>query len=150
MGKFNSSTNKIYQELSGVLPGGMWSMPAYFNNNLYYVPTGSSILRFQFSNAKLQSTVAARSSNSFPYPGTTPSISANAGTNAILWAAEHTTPGVLHAYNSRTLVELYNTNQATGGRDQFGTGNKFNTVTIAHGRVYVGTTNGVGVFGLLK
>ena len=150
MGKFNSSTNKIYQQLSGVLPGGMWSMPAYFNNNLYYVPTGSSILRFQFSNAKLQSTVAARSSNSFPYPGTTPSISANAGKNAILWAAEHRTPGVLHAYNAKTLVEIYNTNQATVGRDQFGTGNKFNAVTIAHGKVYVGTTSGVGVFGLMK
>jgi outer membrane protein assembly factor BamB len=126
MGKFNSNSNKIYQELSGVLPGGMWSMPAYFNNNLYYVPVGSPILRFQFSNAKLLSTVAAKSSNSFPYPGTTPSISANAGKNAIAWAAEHSTPGVLHAYNARTLVEIYNTNQATGGRDQFGTGNKFN------------------------
>jgi hypothetical protein len=35
------------------------------------------------------------------------------------------------------------------GRDHFGTGNKFITPTIASGKVYVGTTNGVGVFGLL-
>ncbi len=29
MGKFSSSKNNIYQELSGALPGGIWSMPAY-------------------------------------------------------------------------------------------------------------------------
>ena len=36
-----------------------------------------------------------------------------------------------------------------GSRDQFGTGNKFITPTIANGKVFVGTTNSVGVFGLL-
>lgn len=33
--------------------------------------------------------------------------------------------------------------------DQFGPGNKFITPTIANGKVYVGTTDGVAVFGLL-
>jgi hypothetical protein len=47
------------------------------------------------------------------------------------------------------LKELYNSNQASGGRDQFGDGNKFITPMIANGRVFVGTTNGVAVFGLL-
>ena len=47
--------------------------------------------------------------------------------------------------NARTLVELYN----SGTRDQFGNGNKFITPTIANGKVYVGTKNGVGVLGLL-
>jgi hypothetical protein len=37
-----------------------------------------------------------------------------------------------------------------GTRDQFGAGNKFITPMIANGKVYVGTTNGVAVFGLLK
>jgi len=34
MGKFNTSpnSNNVYQELPGALPGGVWSMPAYFNN----------------------------------------------------------------------------------------------------------------------
>ena len=35
------------------------------------------------------------------------------------------------------------------GRDQFGTGNKFITPMIVNGKVFVGTPNGVAVFGLL-
>jgi outer membrane protein assembly factor BamB len=88
--------------------------------------------------------------NAFDYPGATPSISNNAGQNTIVWAAENVNPAVLHAYNAKTLVEIYNTNQAANSRDHFGTGNKNITPTIANGKVYVGTTNGVGVFGLLK
>lgn len=150
MGKFNTASNNIYQELAGALPGGIWSMPASYNSNVYYGPVGSPILDFQFKNAKLQTSPVARTSNSFGYPGATPSISANAGQNAIVWAAENTNPAVLHAYNAKTLVELYNTNQAANGRDHFGTGNKYITPMTANGKVYVGTTSGVGVFGLLS
>lgn len=150
MGKFNSSSDQIYQELSGVLPGGIWSMPATYNGSIYYGPVGSPILRFQFQNAKLLGTPAAKTSNAFGYPGATPSISANASKNGIVWAVEHSNPAVLHAYDARTLLEIYNTNQAAGGRDQFGAGNKYITPTIANGKVYVATTNGVGVFGLLS
>ena len=80
MGKFNSGSNAIYQELAGVLPGGVWSMPASFNGNIYYGPVGSPLLDFRFKNAKLLAAAVARSSNSFGYPGTTPSVSANGST----------------------------------------------------------------------
>jgi hypothetical protein len=66
-----------------------------------------------------------------------------------VWAVENVSPAVLHAYNAANLNELYNSNQASGGRDQFGTGNKFITPTIVNGKVFVGTTNGVAVFGPL-
>jgi hypothetical protein len=36
------------------------------------------------------------------------------------------------------------------GIDQFGAGNKFITPMITNGKVYVGTTNGLGGFGLLQ
>jgi len=66
-----------------------------------------------------------------------------------VWAAEYSDPAVLHAYDARDLShELYNSDQA-GSRDHFGAGNKFITPTISGGKVYVGTTNGVGAFGLL-
>src|SRR5262249_1728884 len=91
------------------------------------------------------------SSTVFPYPGSTPSISANGTAEGIVWALENQPTAVLHAYNADNVaVELYNSNQAAGGRDQFGAGNKFIAPTIAHGKVLVGTTNGVGVFGLLS
>ena len=150
MGKFNSGSNKIYQELPGVLPGGIWSMPAVFNGRIYYGPVGSPILAFQFKNAKLLTSAVAHTTNAFGYPGATPSVSSNTGANGIVWASENSNPAVLHAYNPSTLVELYNSNQAASGRDHFGAGNKYITPTIANGKVYVGTTNGVGVFGLLK
>jgi hypothetical protein len=150
MGGFNSSENNIYQTLTGVLPGGMWAMPAYFNNRLYYGPVGGAILAFEFKNAKLMGTPVAQTTTSFEYPGANPSISCNAGKNGIVWAAENTSPAVLHAYNALNLQELYNTSQAANQRDQFGDGNKFITPLVVNGKVYVGTTTGVGVFGLLS
>ena len=150
LGKFSSSGNNIHQELPGALAGGVWSMPAYFNQTIYYGAVGNHIRAFSISNAQLSSSPSSQTANSFPYPGATPSVSANGTGNGILWAAENNNPAVLHAYDATNLAnELYNSSQAAGGRDQFGTGNKFITPMIVNGKVYVGTTNGVGVFGLL-
>jgi hypothetical protein len=149
MGKFNPSSNNIYQELPGVLSGGVWGMPAYFNGMVYYGSVGNQIQAFTITNAKLSTSATGHSNNSFAYPGAIPSISANGTSNAILWAVENSGTAVLHAYDANNLSnELYNSNQA-GSRDQFGGGNKFMTPTIVNGKVYVGTPNGVAVFGLL-
>ena len=151
MGKFNPNTNNIYQEISGALSGSVFSMPAYFNNTVYYGAVGDNIKAFAITKAQLASTPASQTANAFAYPGATPSISANATSTAILWVAENTGNAVLHAYDATNLAhELYNSTQASGARDQFGAGNKFITPMITNGKVYVGTTNGVGVFGLLQ
>jgi outer membrane protein assembly factor BamB len=151
MGKFNPSKNNIYQEIQSALSGSVFSMPAYFNNAVYYGAVGDNIKAFAISNAQLAGAPASQTGNAFGYPGATPSISANGTNNAILWAAENAGSAVLHAYDATNLSrELYNSNQASGGRDRFGAGNKFITPMITNGKVYVGTTNGVGVFGLLQ
>jgi Immunoglobulin I-set domain len=150
MGKFNpSNNNSIYQELPGALPGGVFAMPAYFNNTIYYGSVGSPIQAFTITNARLSASAAAHTANSFGYPGATPSISANGASNGIVWAVENSRPAVLHAFDASTLNELYNSNQAASGRDHFGNGNKFITPTIVNGKVFVGTPNGVAAFGLL-
>jgi hypothetical protein len=149
MGKISDNNGNIYQELAGALSGGVWSTPAFFNNSVYYGSVSNVIQAFAITNAKLSLTATAHTANTFQYPGTTPSISANGTANGIVWALENTTPAVLHAYDASTLNELYNSSQASGGRDQFGAGNKFITPTIANGRVFVGTPQGVAVFGLL-
>jgi hypothetical protein len=148
MGKFNSSSNNIYQQISGEI-SSVFSGPAYFNGTVYYGSVSDHMKAFTITNARLSSSPTSQSGNTFPYPGSTPSISANGTANAILWAVENSNPAVLHAYDATDLShELYNTNQA-GSRDQFGNGNKFITPMIANGRVYVGTQSGVAVFGLL-
>jgi outer membrane protein assembly factor BamB len=150
MGKFNPNSNHIYQEVQGALAGSVFSMPAFFNNAIYYGAVGDSIKAFRISNGKLATAAVSQTAKVFPYPGATPSISANGSSNAILWAAENTNPAVLHAFDAGNLAnELYNSNQASGGRDHFGAGNKFITPTVVNGKVYVGTTAGVGVFGLI-
>lgn len=150
MGKFNASANDIYQQVSGQLSGSVFSMPAYFNDTIYYGSVGDNVKAFPISNAKLATAAKSKTAATFGYPGATPSISANQSSDGIVWVTENVDPAVLHAYDASDLSkELYNSNQATGGRDNFGTGNKFITPMIANGKVYVGTTNGVGVFGLL-
>ncbi|HYB76909.1 MAG TPA: pyrrolo-quinoline quinone, partial [Candidatus Bathyarchaeia archaeon] len=161
MGKFNTSNDSaIYQELDGALPGGVWSAPAYFNGAVYYGSVNNNLSAFTISNAKLSAAPTSQSPTAFGYPGTTPSISANGNSNGIVWAIENGGRGTLHAYNAANLQEIYNSNQAANGRDQFNTsGNcKFVTPMIANGRVFVGTGAGVSpggpgaviVFGLLQ
>jgi len=152
MGKFSPTANNIYQDVSGVLVGPVFSKPAYFNGRLYYGSVGDVIRAFPFSNARLVTTTppVVATANTFPSPGAIPSISANGASNGIVWATANSSPAVLHAYDASTLGELYNSNMAANSRDQFGAGNKFIAPLIANGKVYVGTTTGVGVFGLLQ
>ncbi len=120
MGKFNAGSNNIYQDLTGVLGGGVFSMPAYFNGHALLRRGGRRHQGVQDHQRAIRSGPAFQTSNTFPYPGATPSISASGTSNAIVWAAENASPAVLHAYDASNLHELYNSNQASGGRDQFG------------------------------
>jgi hypothetical protein len=150
MGEFTSVGNNIWQELDGVLGGGVWATPAYFNFSIYYGPQGGSLKAFSITNARLSSLPTSQTSTQFTYPGTFPVVSANGASNAIVWAYENTSPAVLHAYAAANLAtELYNSNQASNGRDHFGTGNKDIAPVVADGKVFVATTNSVAVFGLL-
>jgi len=150
MGKFSASGNNIWQEIVGALPGGIWSTPAYFGNTVYFGSVNGPIRAFAIVNAKLGTTPSSQTGTSFTYPGTAPAVSANGNTNGIVWANENTSPAVLHAYDATNLtIELYNSNQAAGGRDQCGNGNKFITPTIADGKVFLGTQNSVCMYGLL-
>ncbi|HEX3950252.1 MAG TPA: hypothetical protein VHW95_10425 [Steroidobacteraceae bacterium] len=150
MGKFNAGSNDNYQTLNGVLTGGIFSTPAYFNGTIYYGPVSGTLKAFAISNAKLSATPQSQSATQFTYPGTAPSVSANGAANGIVWAHENSSPAVLHAYDAANLAhELYNSNQAAANRDRFGAGNKFITPTVADGKVFVGTASAVAVFGLL-
>jgi len=149
MGKFSATQNNIYQQISGQLASGEFAKPSYFNGTVYYGAVSDSIKAFPIVSGKLATTPSSTTSIQFGYPGTTPAISANGTSNGIVWAVDNAATAVLHAYDAANLSnELYNSNQASGSRDQFA-GNKFITPMIANGKVFVGTPNSVAVFGLL-
>jgi hypothetical protein len=149
MGKFNPSTNAIYQLIGGQLADGVFSKPSFFNNTLYIGAVSDSIKAFSVSNAKLTTTPSSKTANTFHYPGGTSVISASGTTNAILWAVENSTNGVLYAYDATNLAtKLYDSTQAANGRDTFSP-NKYITPMVTNGKVYVGTQNSVAVFGIL-
>ena len=149
MGRYHPNGGSIYQVLSRALPHGAFSAPAFLNDKVYYGGVGDTLKEFSIVNARLVTTPETRSAHTFGYPGTMPSISANGTSNGIVWAVSHSDPATLYAYHASDLSEeLYNSDQS-GSRDQFGAVDHFITNTIANGRVYVPTTKGVAVFGLL-
>lgn len=155
MGKYNPTNDRaIYQKIGDpngdgtgtpVLSGEVYSMPAYFNNAVYYGAQNDSLKAFTISNAKLSASPAFHSSNTFGFPGCTPSISANGASNGIVWCILAGSGGVLSAYNASNLAQLYSSPSFADSTDV-----KFVTPMIANGKVYVGTQSGVVVFGLLS
>jgi PQQ-like domain len=150
MGRFNAAGDQVYEHLS--VGGPLFSAPAYFNGTVYVCDVNDTLKAYTFSNAMLPQNPNSQTAVSFAYPGTSPAISAQGSSNAILWAVQSApgSPAVLYAFNPADLgQEYYASNQAAGGRDSFGNGNKFITPVIGNGKVFVGTPSGVAVFGLL-
>lgn len=157
LGGYNSTTDQVVQELS-YATGGIWGMPAYWNNMVYYGGTNDNLKAFSFNannSGLLSSSAVSYSPESFPFPGPTPSISASGSANGIVWAIQtdaygSSGPAILHAYDATNLAnELYNSTQ-NASRDTPGPAVKFAAATVVHGRVYVGTETQLAVYGLLK
>jgi hypothetical protein len=155
MGHFNPNGNsQIVQSLDTAV-GGLWAMPAWWNNNLYFGGTGDYMKQFTFNPATglISTQAAAESATFFGYPGPTPSISANGNTNAIVWALQTddygTGQATLHAYDALNIAtELYNSQQ-NAARDGAGIAVKFTVPTVVNGKVYVPAQAILSVYGLL-
>jgi len=76
---------------------------------VYYAASGDVIRAYRILSAKLPRQASMTTAVPFCYPGATLAISANGSSNGILWAVGNSvTQAVLHAYDARTLAELYN------------------------------------------
>ncbi|HEX9138390.1 MAG TPA: hypothetical protein VF848_01270 [Steroidobacteraceae bacterium] len=131
---------------------------AYWNYYYYLGGVGGSISSYVLSATIPQLSLTASAPTSFGFPGSTPSISATATQNGIVWALNNINyctpqsqgcgPTVLHAYQATNVAtELWNSSMVPA--DAAGNAVKFTVPTIANGKVYVGTrgNNTGGVFG---
>jgi len=166
LGHFNSANdNQILQSLVNSFPGGTYTTgnfkaPVFFNGHVYFSADSDNIKAFAVTNGLLSTSPTSQTSLLPGYPGATLAISANGSTGAILWAVERfgtdqtgsgtVAPGVLHAYDANNLAsELYNSNQAAGGRDAMDFAAKWAAPLIANGRVFVASNSQLAIYGLL-
>jgi hypothetical protein len=155
MGHFQSgSDSQIVQSVSAfpntAITGGIFTSPVVWNGRVYVTGIGGSVVAFTLSAGKLSTTPTSQALARFDFPGATLSVSSNGGTAGILWVLDGNA-GVLYAYDATNLaVELYDSAQTAGGRDQAGPPVKFAVPTVANGRVYVGTQTELDVYGLLQ
>jgi hypothetical protein len=144
MGHFNAANDsQIVQSVTGAV-NGMWCTPAWFNGRFYYIGSGDRLKAFTLSSATINPTPVSVSPTAI---GTSsPSISANGTSDAIVWAMQ-SSPYVLHAYNATNVAqELYNSAQ-NAARDGAGSSVKFTVPTIANGKVYVGAAGSLSAYG---
>jgi hypothetical protein len=148
LGKFMRVRTRLYQDVKGVRRGGVFSLPAYFNGHLYYRAVNDRLKSLPLRNARVCCTPASRTAVTFSYPGITPSVIREWNCQCDSLGDKYT-PAVLYAFDATNLAKQLYSSKDAGSRDTFGNGNKFIVPTVANGKVYVGTTSSVGVFGLL-
>jgi len=153
LGGYNGTSDNNYKTVTGALPNGATSSPAYFNGAFYYGGSGDVLREYTLSSSG--ATLTSQSATMLGTSGATPVITANGASTAILWALDTTASGgaVLHAYDATDLTnELYNSTQAQVGgnpRDSIGTTSEHAIPLVANGFVYIGTDAGLAIFGLL-
>lgn len=153
MGQFNASGNsQIVQSITSAFNGhAMFNTPAYWQQQLYFWADHDVLRIFGITAGKLTTTPNAVSSVSFTL-GASPVITSDGSNNGLVWVVQSDSAktggaAVLHALDATTALELYNSGLA-GVRDVAGPAVKFSTPTVANGKVYVGTTNQLDVYGL--
>ena len=153
-GDGNSGTDNVVQETATGAINGSLDTPTFFNGVLYYVGGyGDEARTFTVANGVMSSTSVTQSTDSYPFPGSTATITTNSsGGNAIVWDIAGPGTNQLRAYNASQgySSEIYTSAQAASSRDSFGSAVKFTVPTVADGEAFVGTTNSVVAYGLIK
>lgn len=131
-------------------PYQLFGTAAYYNNSVYVGMTPGPVVQLAMdSSDKLTLTNnATKEQIATGSYGTTPVISANNDSNAVLWFIDHGMPlqtktpsaAILRAYDPTDLSkELYDSNMNSA--DSAGYGIKFTAPVVANGKVFVVTGN---------
>ena len=143
----NGTATNTNGDLQDFTAGGTFIYNFAFFNNMLYTSTPMDAYAFTPGTA-----TTAGSLNPTPVVRGTlteaPVVSANGLTNGIVWAQD--SGATLHAYTASNLTELYNSLQATGGRDTPAPFVKFTSPIIANGKVYLSGSGSVVIYGPLQ
>ena len=147
-----TSDPEIVQSLASAT-GGLWSMPAYWNSQVYLWGNGGHLVAYSLTKGMLSQTPTSTSAESSNFPGSTPVVSSNGTSNGIVWAVESDAyssngPAILRAYSAANVSNILYGSNLTSGRDTLGPAVKFVVPVVTNGKVYVGAENEVDVFGL--
>ena len=147
LGKWQAgSDSQAVASLAGAI-GGLFGNPAYFAKTVYFCGSGDRLRAFPLFNATLGNP-SSQSAIAFGYPGCVPTVSANGGTNGIVWVLEPS--GAARAYDARNLAtELWDSNQ-NAARDALGSYVKFSVPAVVNGKLYAGSQKALAVYGLIS
>src|SRR6516225_1343109 len=155
-----SSDPEIIEESASGAVKSMFNIAAYWNNTLYFWGVNDVLVSFPVSNGLPDFTHGNGGPVVLGFPGAGLSVSSNGSTagTGIVWGIDSTQygspgpgpgPAVLYAFDATNISsELYSSAKNTS-RDKAGNATKFAVPTIANGKVYVGTSTEVDVYGLL-
>jgi hypothetical protein len=154
MGKFVAG-NDSHAVQTIKVGGGIMGAPAYWNGHVYYFPSNDVLKDFAVQGAHLSPDPVARGKIQIVDPGATPSISANGAKDGIVWVLQTKgwrapdRPAVLSAYDAKDVANEIYDSQQNDTRDRAGIARRFVIPIVVNGRVYVGLSGGVDVYGLL-
>lgn len=154
LGHYNSSGDtQVVQSIPNAVAGEMHGVPAYWNGNIFVAGDNDHIRAFSLSNGLLSSQPTSMTSVLFNQSGPE-SISVSSDSslnNGIIWGLIHGgSVSYLYAFKASNLAsQLYSSTQAPSGRDAIKGVPHFQTPTIANGKLFIGGTNMLYVFGLL-
>jgi hypothetical protein len=150
LGQFSADADNVIQSIPNAVASELAGVPSYWNSNLYVGGDVDYIKQYALVNGLL--TQQPVSQTTVLFGGTGPastSITANGNSNGILWAIRHTSPA-LFAFDPTNLAnKFYDSTQALSARDKLIPVVRFVTPTISDGKVYIGGTAALEVYGLL-
>ena len=153
LGGYNPNNTTDPEEEAYV--NGMWSMPAYWNGNLYFWASQDNLKAYSFSNGVISANPISTSSEGSFFPGSTPTVSSNGATNGIVWDIRSDAYGsqgreILYAHDATNVATTLYSSEQNVSRDNPGNAVKMTVPTVIFGRVYVGAEYQVSIYGLLN
>ncbi|MBZ5664004.1 MAG: Ig-like domain-containing protein [Acidobacteriia bacterium] len=149
-GQFNSDTDDVIQTIPHAVASEIAGVPSYWNGSVYMGGDVDYLKQYSLVNGLLTPGPVSQTTVLFGGAGpASTSITANGNRSGILWAIRHTT-AALFAFDPNNLAtKFYDSTQALKARDKLVTVTRFVTPTISNGKVYVGGTAALAVYGLL-